>query len=80
MARFRVKRPFPAKMPMRAGQIVEDPQWKDLTYLVSRGYIEKVEPVDAPPGKAETAANEEVEVEPDIIDQLAEEPKKKGRK
>ncbi len=42
MARYVVKRPFPAKMPMRSGQIVEDPQWKDLTYLISRGYIAEV--------------------------------------
>lgn len=75
MARFRVKRPFPAKMPMRAGQIVEDPQWKDLAYLVSRGYIEEVGSVDIRP-----AREQQVKTEPDVIDQLAEEPKKKGRK
>ncbi len=42
MARYIVNRPFPDKMPMRAGQIVEDPQWRDLAYLISRGYVAKV--------------------------------------
>lgn len=42
MARFIVKRPFPDKMPIRTGQIVEDPQWKQLEYLLHRGYVEEV--------------------------------------
>ena len=43
MARIRILRPFPAKMPLRPGQIVEDPQWKQLEYLLSRGYVEVID-------------------------------------
>lgn len=84
MARYIVKRPFPAKMPMRAGQIVEDPQWKDLTYLISRNYIAEVDggslrggPKTPPAEEAQEVVNAPVE---DIDDHESAKPLSKMNK
>ncbi len=48
MAKFEVVKVFPTSPPVRRGQIVEDPQWRNLARLVRVGYLRPVEDVPEP--------------------------------
>lgn len=43
MAKYIVLRPFPAKEKMSRGQIIENPNWRNLPSLLSTGYLRVVE-------------------------------------
>lgn len=78
MARYLIKRPHPAKTPMKAGQIVENPQWKHIDYLVSRGYVELVG--DKPSvKKVEPQVEVEIETAVEVVETPASKPSTKKK-
>lgn len=81
MARYRVRRPFPAAVPMRTGQIFEDPNWRLLPKLIKQGYVEEIveEIVE---GRVTEALPIEApeEASASVIDEIAAEPVKAPQK
>lgn len=53
-------------MPIRAGQVIEDPQWKQIDYLLSRGYISAEDGESADVVETSAVVDEFVDIEPEL--------------
>jgi hypothetical protein len=81
--KYQIVRPFPASTPVQRGQIVEDPNWRNLNLLIKQGYVKVLEePKDKTKGKnkpaTETIADDVEQIDAEVVVGASEAPDQVG--